>query len=291
MVDQLSRLHRTGAPPEPPHVTAETQDPFTDFWDKYNQIQSKITDINYTLDQIVKLDEELEGCCDQSRSGDIRTEINNKLSSIGASGNQIKTDLEKLKQEVESSGDLNPGSADIRLQKNHLHLLTNNFAETIQHFSAVQSDIKAKFSQQVIRHYNIAGVPLDEDKVNQIIDNNPEALETNIFTLAGGAQAQQVAQVYNRIASRHHDILEIETRLNELLELFVQFSIIVHEQGRQVDCIEQNIATARDYVKKGTEQLEIARKDQKKSRKWLWIIVIIGVILLVAVILIAIFAS
>lgn len=285
MVDQLNCLHRNSViPPQ----ELEEQDLNSDFWGKFERIQSKVTEINYILDEISKLDEELQGCVDQTRSADIRSDINNKISQIGAIGNQAKTDIEKLTHEIEDADRENPGSPDVRLQKNHLHLLRTNFADVINHFSEVKAEIKEKFSQEIVRHYRIAGMSIDEDRVTEIIDTNPEALETNIFTLAGGAQSQQVAQVYNRIASRHHDILEIETRLNELLELFVQFSILVHEQGRQIDNIEQNISTAKGYVAKGVKALEVAQEHQKKSRKCLWIIIIISVILLIAVIVLAI---
>ena len=109
-----------------------------------------------------------------------------------------------------------------------------------------------------------------------------------MFQIVGSAQSQQVANIYNTIASRHQDILEIEERLNDILDLFIQFSIIVHDQGRQVDNIGANIAQAKDYVKRGVKQLEIAQKDQKKSRKCMWIFVICGVVLLVIVLIIAI---
>ena len=285
MVDQLNCLHRNNIiPPEP----AQEEDSNSDFWGKFERIQLKVKDINYILDEISKLDDESYSCVDQNKAADIRNDINNKISQIGAIGNQAKVDIEKLTKEIEDRDKENPGSPDIRLQKNHLHLLRTNFADVINHFSEVKSGIKNEFSNKIIRHYAISGVPIDEEKVTKIINENPEALQINSFVLSGGEQSQQVVQIYNRIASRHQEILEIETRLNELLELFVQFSILVHEQGRQIDNIEQNISTAKKYVNKGVKSLEVAQEHQKKSRKCIWVIVIIAVILLILVIVLSI---
>ncbi|KAK8866663.1 hypothetical protein M9Y10_009629 [Tritrichomonas musculus] len=291
MVDVLETLrsHTPGIQPAPlPPLNAD-EDPYKPFWEKQSRIESKITEIDYAVGEITQLDEDIQSCTDQDQVTEYRNQLNAKMSEIGSSGNSIRQDLEELKGVIEQEEKENPDSGDVRLMQNHFHLLNTKFGQVINNFQSIQSEIKKKFSAQVVRRLKIAGATdIDEERAEEIIQNNPEALNQNMFQIAGSAQAQQVANIYNSIASRHQDILEIEERLNDILDLFIQFSIIVHDQGRQVDNIGANISQAKDYVQRGVKQLEIAKKDQKKSRKCMWIFVICGVVLLVIVIIIAI---
>ena len=228
-------------------IYEDSNDKMNSFWGKFDNIKSEIANINYYLDEIVKLDDEINNNCDDK-------------------------DIDQ---------------ADTRLQMNQMNLLTNYFVETIQHFSSIRSEIKEKFCKQVIRHYSIAGIEINEDQVNNIIENNPESLEANIFVSAG-TQSVQITDVYNKIASRHQDIIEIETKLNELLELFVQFSIVVNEQGKVIDNIQNNISMANKYVKKGTHALIDANEENKKDRRCKKYIIFIGLGVLLIVIIISI---
>lgn len=266
-------------------IYEDSNDKMNSFWGKFDNIKSEIANINYYLDEIVKLDDEINNNCDQQQKSHKRTEINNKISQITVLANKIKTDLDKLKNNIENDKDID--QADTRLQMNQMNLLTNYFVETIQHFSSIRSEIKEKFCKQVIRHYSIAGIEINEDQVNNIIENNPESLEANIFVSAG-TQSVQITDVYNKIASRHQDIIEIETKLNELLELFVQFSIVVNEQGKVIDNIQNNISMANKYVKKGTHALIDANEENKKDRRCKKYIIFIGLGVLLIVIIISI---
>ena len=291
MVDVLETLrsHTPGIQPSPlPPLNAD-EDPYGPFWEKQGRIQSRITEIDYAVGEITQLDEDIQSSTDQEQVAEYRNQLNAKMSEIGSSGNSIRQELEEMKSVIEKEEKENPDSGDARLMQNHFHLLNTKFGQTITNFRNIQSEIKKKFSSQVVRRLKIAGVTdIDEEQAEEMIQNNPEALNQNMFQLVGNAQSQQVANVYNTIASRHQDILEIEERLNEILDLFIQFSIIVHDQGRQVDNIGENIAQAKDYVTRGVKMLEAAKKDQKKSRKCMWIFVVAGVVLLIIVIVLSV---
>lgn len=290
MVDVLATLRSNtpGIKPEPLPPLNDQDDPYAPFWDKQSKIQSKITEIDYAVGEIEQIDEEMHNTSDKEQVAECRKQLNSKMAEINNSGNSIRQDLEELKDIIQKEEKDNPDSADARLMQNHFHLLNNNFANTINTFQSVQSEIKKKLAQQLIRHCRIAGKnDLTEEQAEEIVQSNPEKLNENMFETMG-EQSQQVANIYNSIASRHQDILEIEERLNDILDLFIQFSIVVHDQGRQVDNIGENILQAKDYVKRGTVMLEEAKKDQKKSRKCLWIFLICGIILLVIVIILAV---
>lgn len=293
MVDNLSALRKSAgcnpAPPAPLPVSGE--DPFKPFWNKYNQIQGYISELEDSLNEITQLDDSIQAAAnDPSRQTELREEMQAKLKDIGGEAKKIQTLLEALRDEVDgNSKDGGENNAEIRLQKNHFHLLNNSFASVVNRFKEIQDQIKGKFAKQVQRHYAIAGISLSEDDTQKIVSQDPNALNQNVFQLIATNKSEAlVANTYNKIAGRHKEILEIENTLTEILDLFVQFSIVVAAQGRQIDNIEANLATAKDYVVKGVEHLEEAKKHQKKNRKCIWFVVIAGVILLIVVIVVAV---
>ena len=293
MVDVLPKL-RANTPgikdePLPPLTMSTGDDPYGQFWKRFDEISSNITSLDLSTDEVAQLGDEILKCTDNDEAAELREQLNAKMREISSEGNKIRTDIEKLKADIDKEATTKGDTPDVRLKKNNFHLLLTEFANTITNFQEKQSGIKKKFSQQVVRKLQIAGYEdIDEEKAEDMIQNNPEALNQNMFQLAGSAQQQTVVNIYNTIASRHQDILEIEQRLNEVLDLFVQFSIVVHDQGRQIDNIHANISEAKDYVTKAVKLLDDSKKDQKKSRKCMWIFVICGVVLLVIVIIIAI---
>ena len=291
MVDVLEtlRANTPGIKSEPLPPINDENDPFAAFWEKQSQIQSRITEIDYAIGEIQQIDDNMQNTTDKEQVKELRDQLNAKMSEISNNGSSIRQELEELESMIKDVEKNNPDSGEARLMQNHFHLLNTNFAQTIHNFESIQSDIKKKLAQQFIRHCRIAGInDVDESKAEEIIQNNPDVLNQNLFQVTGTAQTQKVANIYNNIASRHQDILEIEERLNDILDLFIQFSIVVHDQGRQIDNIGENISQAKDYVFRGTKMLEEAKKDQKKGRKCLWIFVICGCVLLVIVIILAI---
>jgi len=210
------------------------------------------------------------------------------LREISQNTGVIAQDLKDLREGVQRLDDEEPNSPEVRMQKNHMQLLTTSFEKTMRNFSELQNEIKANFVKTFSRQCRIVGTEIDEAQVERIIQENPAALQQNLFQLQGGQQTLEITQVYNQIAGRHQDILRIESQLNEILDMFVQFAIMVREQGRMIDNIEQNISTAHDYVQRGVEQLQSAKEHQKSSRKCLWLMVVVGVVLLVVVIVVVI---
>jgi t-SNARE complex subunit (syntaxin) len=290
MVDALDQLRQSsGVREEPIRVQrSNTEDRLSAFWMNHERIQAKITSVLLVLDSIPGLDADIDQCIDEKRAEELRNELRGQLKGIGRTADDIRVDLEGLRNNLSAVPADQANSADVRVQKNQFRLLETRFADVVNHFTAVQEEVKKKFSAKVKRHFTVAGIPVDQNAVDQLISENADVLTHNLFVMQDTKSAREVANTYNTIANRHQDILEIERTLNDVLELFVQFSILVHDQGRIIDNIAHNVGSAKSYVKEGTHQLEIAEKDQKKSRGCLCFLVIGGVIILVAVILLAV---
>jgi t-SNARE complex subunit (syntaxin) len=288
MVDVLSRLRPSGSPV----VVAASSEPCSPFWQKYNAIEANINSIELTVDDLRRTQDELNQCTDNGRVNQMREQMDDQLRTCTQRAQTIRTDIDGLERAINDLDEEAPGSPEVRLQRNHFQLLKNRFGEVVTRFSELSKDIKAKFVKTVTRQCQIAGVDgVDESKVEQIMLVQPEMLQQNIFQLRGGQQTREITEAYNAIASRHQAILDIERSVNELLDLFVQFAIVVRDQGRMIDNIGQNVAAAREYVEEGVEQLVRAKQHQKTGRRCLWFMVLIGLVLLIVVVVLAVALS
>ena len=274
-----------GDPPPPPQPTEA--DPFAQFWEKYNRIDATLRSIDYSIGDVMKLDEEMLMSTPE-RQGEIVDEISGRLDDLRNDVLAVKRELEALDQEVKANEKEHEGSPEVRLQRNHVHALQNNFQQISNKFQEAHSRVKNSVKDEVKRKMLVADKHFTDEEIEEMIEQDPAILTTNMFELTGGAQTQEVVNTYNMVVARHQAILEIERSVNEILELFTQFSIILYEQGRMIDNIESNLADAKNYVETGVQYIEQAKEDQKKARKWLWFLVIGGIILLIVVVVLAV---
>ncbi|KAG8053464.1 hypothetical protein GUJ93_ZPchr0001g30453 [Zizania palustris] len=85
----------------------------------------------------------------------------------------------------------------------------------------------------------------------------------------------KVLGVVTEIQERHGTVADLERSLLELHQVFNDMAVLVAAQGEQLDDIESHVGRARSFVDRGREQLQVARKHQKSTRKWTCIAIII----------------
>jgi len=87
------------------------------------------------------------------------------------------------------------------------------------------------------------------------------------------------------IAERREAVKEIEKKLLELYQIFIDLSALVEAQGEVLDNIEVQVSKSVDYVESGTAALTKAKEYQKKSRKLMCCSAIILLVILFAILM------
>lgn len=95
----------------------------------------------------------------------------------------------------------------------------------------------------------------------------------------------QVMDTITEIQERHDAVKEIEKNLMDLHQVFMDMAALVEAQGHQLNDIESHVAHASSFVRKGTEQLEVAKEIQKDSRKWACLAIVLGTVVVIILIL------
>lgn len=121
-----------------------------------------------------------------------------------------------------------------------------------------------------------------------------EYTESSSLTEAAALQREQVLQDevdHNAaiIAEREEGVKELEQKVEDLHEVFVDFKELVDKQGESVQIIANNIEKAGAHVKAGVAEISEAEKYTKRSRSKLCIAlaIVAGIVVCVAVIVVA----
>ncbi|PWA39905.1 Syntaxin/epimorphin, conserved site-containing protein [Artemisia annua] len=130
-----------------------------------------------------------------------------------------------------------------------------------------------------------------KDKVTefQTIDRLIETGDSEqIFQRAIQEQGRgQVVDTLAEIQERHDAVIEVERKLLELQQIFMDLAILVDAQGEMLDNIETNVSSALDHVQSGNKALHNVKKLQKKSRKWMcWTVIILLIVIAISLVVV-----
>ncbi|KAH9728501.1 Syntaxin-132 [Citrus sinensis] len=126
---------------------------------------------------------------------------------------------------------------------------------------------------------------LDRETIDQLIETGDSE---QIFQKAIQEQGRgQIMDTLAEIQERHDAVRDLERKLLELQQIFLDMAVLVDAQGDMLDNIESQVSSAVDHVQSGNTALQKAKKLQKNSRKWMCIAIII-LLIIVAIIVVAV---
>ncbi|KAK5575991.1 hypothetical protein RB653_007127 [Dictyostelium firmibasis] len=192
-----------------------------------------------------------------------------------------KLDTMKLNNEKYSTSKLSTPT-EVRIRSNMLTTLTQKFIEMMREYQEIQNNYKNKYKEKIERQYKIVKPDATQQEINEAIqsgDSKKIFEETILYTHLH----TQAKNALDYITDRHNDILKLEQSIRELHQLFLDMAVLVETQGELLNVIEANIGSAVLDTREGTDNLREANKLHKKSRKKMYILLVIVSIVLVVV--------
>ncbi|CAH9127747.1 unnamed protein product [Cuscuta epithymum] len=215
---------------------------------------------------------------------DLRKVMDGGVSSALKKAKIVKVRLEALDRSNAANRSIpgcGPGSSTDRTRSSVVSGLRKNLVDSMNRFNELRQKMAAEYRETVQRRYRtVTGEAPEEAVLDDLISTG----ESETF-LQKAIQEQGRAEVMGtvgEIQERHAAVKEVERSLKELHQVFLDMAVLVESQGEQLDDIESHVNRANSFVRGGTQNLQVARKHQKSTRKW----TCIGIIILLAVILI-----
>eukprot|EP00898_Chlorokybus_atmophyticus_P002272 jgi/Chlat1/3045/Chrsp208S03298 len=212
------------------------------FFDEVSAIKNEMASIRRHLHKLQDANEESKAVTSAARMKEIRERMEREIDEVSRNAADIKRKLENL-DKAEAGG----------LWRRHL---------TGPHADGPHSD---EYKEVVERRYRtVTGRKPDEDTLEQLIETgeSEQIFKKAILEQGRGHVLETVAE----IQERHDAIRDLERKLLELHQIFLDMAVLVEAQGDLLDNIEAQVAKSVDYVEQATKHLTRAKAFQKSYR-------------------------
>ncbi|KAL5998402.1 hypothetical protein ACLOJK_009342 [Asimina triloba] len=177
-----------------------------------------------------------------------------------------------------------PGSSADRTRTSVVGGLGKKLKDLMDDFQSLRAKISSEYKETVERrYYTITGEKADEETIESLISSGESE---NFLQKAIQEQGRgQILDTISEIQERHDAVKEIEKNLLDLHQVFLDMAALVEAQGQQLNDIESNVAHASSFVRRGADELQVAKEYQKSSRKWTCIAFLLGTLIIIILLL------
>lgn len=254
----------------------------------------QVREIEKVLDTLAKLLKNLQNSNEESKvvtkaaaMKDIKKRMEKDVNEVTKVARLGKSKLQQLNKDNLANREkpgFGKGSAVDRSRTSKTNTLTTRLRERISEFQTLREAIQTEYREVVERRvFTVTGERADEETIDKLIETGDSE---QIFQRAIQEQGRgRVLDTLQEIQERHDTVKEIETKLLELQQIFLDLSVLVEAQGEILDNIEAQVAGAAEHVVTGTTHLRKARSLQKNTRKWTCIAIIIVLIIALIILL------
>ncbi|URD86211.1 SynN [Musa troglodytarum] len=223
------------------------------------------------LENFFKQVEEIEKQIEKLSKLSANLQAANEKSKSVTKASDMKAIKQHMQKEIDEVGKI------ARLAKSNLEELDRD---------TLRETIHQEYREVVERRiFTVTGNQADEETIDRLIETGNSE---QIFQKAIQEQGRgQVMDTLAEIQERHNTVKDLEKKLLELQQIFLDMAVLVDAQGEMLDNIESQVSSAVDHVQSGTVALQKAKKLQKNSRKWMCIAIII-LLLIVVIIVVAV---
>ncbi|XP_006655835.1 syntaxin-132-like [Oryza brachyantha] len=268
------------------NMGSSTQPGFDGFFEQVGEIEKLLDTLTKLLKDLQNSNEESKVVTKASAMKEIKKRMEKDVNEVTKVARLAKSKVEKLNKDNAANREkpgFGKGSGVDRSRTTTTVSLTKRLRERISEFQTLREAIQKEYREVVERRvFTVTGERADEETIDRLIETGDSE---QIFQRAIQEQGRgRVLDTLQEIQERHDTVKEIEQKLLELQQIFLDMSVLVEAQGEILDNIESQVSGAAEHIQTGTNLLQKARFLQKNTRKW----TCIGIIILLIVILIVV---
>lgn len=259
------------------------------FFKQVQDIEKQIEKLSKLSKKLQTANEEAKAVTKASNMKGIKQRMQKDIDEVGKIARLAKAKLEELDRDNLTNRQkpgCGKGSSVDRSRTATTLALKKKLKERMSEFQTLRETIQQEYREVVERRvFTVTGNRPDEETIDRLIETGDSE---QIFQKAIQEQGRgQVMDTLAEIQERHDTVRELERKLLELQQIFLDMAVLVEAQGDMLDNIESQVSSAVDHVQSGTVALQKAKKLQKNSRKWMCIAIII-LLLIVVIIVVAV---
>lgn len=253
----------------------------------------KVQEIDKQYDKISSLLRKLQDAHEESKAvtkaaamKSIKQRMERDVDEVLKIARSIKSKIEELDKDnlsnMQKPG-CGKGTAIERARTAQTITLKKKLKDKMSEFQVLRENINQEYREVVERRvYTVTGQRADEETIDRLIETGDSE---QIFQKAIQEQGRgQILDTLAEIQERHDAVRDVERKLLDLQQIFLDMAVLVEAQGDLLNNIELQVSNAVDHVNSGNTALQRAKSLQKSSRKWMCIAIIILLIIVVVVV-------
>lgn len=271
-------------------VNANTSDlGMEDFFKQVKEIEKLMEKLNKQLQKLQDAHEESKSVTKASAMKAIKQRMEKDVDEVGKIARNIKQKLESLDADNVANRKkpgCEKGTGVDRSRMTMTTTLKKKLKDRMSDFQTLRQMIQEEYREVVERRvFTVTGTKADEETIDRLIETGDSE---QIFQKAIQEQGRgRIMDTLAEIQERHDAVRDIEKKLLDLQQIFLDMAVLVESQGDMLDNIETQVSNAVDHVQSGTVALQKAKTLQRNSRKWMCIAIII-LLIIVAVIVVGV---
>ena len=255
----------------PPSASTPDADSMEAFFAEVAIVKSILERIRRALVSLQRSHEESRAVTRSETMKRLRAEMNRTIEETSVVAREAKLRLENLdasNARAATRPGAREGSSEQRTRQSVASSMKMKLKQQMAEFQDLRAKLSAEYKEVVERRYfAVTGSAADDATLDHLIETGES--ET-IFQKAIMEQGRgQILDTVAEIQERHDAVRELERKLMELHQIFLDMSVLVEAQGEMLDNIEAQVGKSVEYVHRGNVALVSARAYQKSSRKYM----------------------
>ncbi|XP_050206480.1 syntaxin-132-like isoform X2 [Mercurialis annua] len=251
-----------------------------------HEVEKQVDRVSGLLKNLKEANEESKSVTKASSMKSIKKRMEKDVDEVSKIGRAVKAKVEAINRDNLANRQkpgCEKGTGIDRARMNVTNSLTKRFKDLMIEFQTLRQKIQNEYREVVERRViTVTGTKPDEETIDNLIEtgNSEQIFQKAIQEMGRG----QVLNTLEEIQERHDAVKEIEKKLLDLHQIYLDMAVLVEAQGEILDNIESQVTNAVDHVQNGTEALRTAKSLQRKTRKCMMISIIL--LLLIAIIIV-----
>ncbi|RVE55787.1 hypothetical protein OJAV_G00229970 [Oryzias javanicus] len=155
-------------------------------------------------------------------------------------------------------------SAVSRIARVQYDTLAFAFRSAMENYNGAEEKQREICRARIQRQASLIGKHVNEDQLNELVNKGGEGW-TELCQSVQPQSALSCRSALREIKSRHSELVNLEARLREIHEMFLQMSVLVEEQGALLNSIETYVGKTEEHVEKADGKFKAALRHKKKN--------------------------
>ncbi|CAJ1948017.1 unnamed protein product [Sphenostylis stenocarpa] len=253
------------------------------FFKKVQELDKQYAKLDKLLKMLEDSHEETKVVTKAPSMKAIKEKMEKDVEEVKKTAYYIKTRIEELEKENLANRQkpgCGKGSGVDRSRTATTISLKKKLKDKMAEFQTLREVIHQEYREVVERRvFTVTGTRADEETIDRLIETGDSE---QIFQKAIQEQGRgQIVDTLAEIQERHEAVRDVEKKLLDLQQIFLDIAVLVDAQGDMLNNIENQVSSAVDHVQQGNNALLQAKKHQKSSRKWMCVAIMILLIFVI----------